>query len=109
MRAGQLRHRITLETRTTVPDDMGGNTVAYVVAAVLWADVVKDTTSRQLVEARKLNAKASHRVTLRHRAVDPVSQRFVYGGEVLDILTADDPDGTRVQLVCICEASTDGN
>lgn len=100
MKAGALRHRIDLQTRSDSVDEIGQPSTTWTSTAFLWGDV------RYLTGLGALKAGADVSVSkctirLRHRAIN-AGQRIVYGNEVFDI-QAVLPDGKReyIDLVCM--------
>ena len=86
MRAGNLRHRITIQLKTEVSDGMGGMTTTYPEKdwAEVWASVVP-LRGTELIEAMKLGGKVSHKMEMRYRrqlysliAPSPVVKRLYW-------------------------------
>ena len=100
MKAGQLRHRVILQTRVATVDDIGQPSTSWLTTATVWADVrylsglstIKSGADVSLVKCS---------IRTRYRAVN-AGQRIVYGNEVFEI-EAVLPDGKReyVDLVCV--------
>lgn len=65
MKAGQLRHLITIEQPTETRDSMGGTITVWVPFATLWA-AVEPISGREYFAADKVNAEESHRIRIRH-------------------------------------------
>jgi SPP1 family predicted phage head-tail adaptor len=65
---GYLRHRVTLETPTTVPDGEGGFTETWAVLGLRIPAAVEPATARELerVAANTVTTTASHLVTIRY-------------------------------------------
>ena len=87
MRAGQLRHRIAIQTKTEVSDGMGGMTVTwpekdwYKVWASVWP-----LRGEEPIEAMRLEGKVSHRIKIR------------YGAKVASLLSTL-PTAKRIYLI----------
>lgn len=71
MEAGKLRHRLEIQQATEVRDEQGGVRFDYLPlrvdgrAQVVWGSV-EPLRTRELLEAQKLEARLSHRITLRY-------------------------------------------
>ena len=86
MRAGTLKQRIVVQTKTEVSDGMGGATVTFPEKdwVEVWASVIP-LRGEELVEAMKLEGKVTHRIDMRYRrelysllAPSPVVKRIYW-------------------------------
>lgn len=96
---GDLRYQIDL-IQPGVGDGYD-TTPATTVASGVWANV-EDLSGLELVRAQMISAKATHRVTIRYRAVS-TSMQVVFGSRTFDIqgiLDVGKPRGTWLQLLC---------
>jgi SPP1 family predicted phage head-tail adaptor len=99
---GAMRRRLTIEAPVEVPDAAGGVVRSFATVAAVWAEVTFEGGTERS-RAGRLEQAGSYRVTLRWRAGINAGMRFVDGAQVLEILTAGDPDGDRRRLVCRCQ------
>jgi len=60
-----LRHRVTFERQTRVPDGAGGWTEAWTAERTCWAKVVP-LSGRERLRAMQLEHPVSHRITVRY-------------------------------------------
>lgn len=89
MRAGKLRHSVTIEQLS------GG---AWASLATVYANVVAlDTT-----EAKALALSVTHRIEIRHRSDVTAKMRVLSGSQHLYIEAALDPDGRSRELHLMC-------
>ena len=100
MKAGQLRHRVAIQSRLEVVDEIGQPSTSWLTVATVWADV------RYLSGLSALKAGADVSVSkcsirMRQRAVN-AGQRIVYGNEVFEI-DAVLPDGKREYVDAVCK------
>lgn len=102
MRSGSLRVRAQLQRRVPVDDGAGGSTISYATVTGVWLGV-STQLGRELVEAKKLNARVSHFVTTRYRSDITPDMRLVFGSTVLDIKFIGDPTHQRQSLNLLCE------
>jgi SPP1 family predicted phage head-tail adaptor len=67
MRAGELRHRITIRKPILgEPDEQGTRSRRFVDVCTVWA-AIEPLTGREAQNARTFSATATHTVTIRHR------------------------------------------
>jgi len=68
MRAGNLRHRLTIQLKTETADGMGGFVDTYPEKywTEVWAGVVP-LRGVELIEAMKLGGKVTHKMEMRYR------------------------------------------
>ena len=65
MQAGRLRFRLELERPVQVRDDIGGVRQDWETVTTVWGDITP-LKGRELEAAQKLEARASHTITLRY-------------------------------------------
>jgi SPP1 family predicted phage head-tail adaptor len=71
MRAGKLRHLLQIQLPTNVRDDIGGVRQEWSTLTTVWGDV-EPLRGRELEVAKQIEARISHKITLRYRAtVEP--------------------------------------
>lgn len=106
MRAGQLRHLVTLQRETTADDTAAGVTTTWVDVAVRHAEIVT-AAGREFFEMKRQIPELTHQVRLRHGPAAAVGVapglRFLHGAIVLRIRAAMDPDGRRREMLCFCQ------
>lgn len=103
MRAGQLRHRIELQSLVTTADAIGQPSTAWSTVATVWADVLYVSgLSAIKADADVSVAKASIRV--RYMAVSPAQQ--VKHGNTVFAIEAVLPDAKRTYVDLACKVVT---
>lgn len=106
MKAGELRHRVTIQQRVTGQDEYGQPLNTWQDMATVWAKI-EDLTGREYFSAQQIpTAQVSTRATIRWRADVKPEMRLVHGSRVLDIKAVLDPDGRRRQLQLMCQEVT---
>lgn len=65
--AGELRHRVTLQTAATAADAGGGGSVTWSNTATVWA-MVEPLSAREQFHADQLRSPISHRIIMRYRS-----------------------------------------
>lgn len=100
MRAGNLRHRIAIQTNTPSVDAYGQPVEGWATVATVWAEVVM-LSGRELMAAQQVESQASVRVTIRRRDVD-ARQRVSWDGRLFGVeAIIHDPSNRRTtQLLC---------
>lgn len=102
---GTLRDRVQLFSRQTTSDAGGGHETAYVPLASVWARVTH-RSDRHLAYGDGRAEAASHIVVIRFRADLKVGDRIVYRGRKLAVRSAEDINGRRAYLSCLCKETT---
>ena len=98
MKAGQLRHRVAIQSRLEVVDDIGQPSTSWLTTATVWADV-RYLSGLSAIKSGADVSLTKCSVRMRHRAVN-AGQRIVYGDEVFEI-DAVLPDGKREFVDCV--------
>lgn len=99
---GELRHRITIEHMTKVPDGHRGFTETWATFATVWARV-QPVSSREYFFAQGENTEITHFVTIRYLAGIKADMRIRFGGSVLTIEGPPinvDARGAFMELMC---------
>ena len=88
MRAGTLRHRVSIQIQTGTPDGLGGETLAWSnvsglssVPAAIWP-----LSSRESLDAMKLESVVSAKVRIRYTSGITSKHRIVFGTRIFNIL-----------------------
>lgn len=106
MRAGTLRHQVTLQTVTETRDADGGVVETWADTATLWA-AVEPLRGREYFSAKALQAEVTTRIRLRYRAAVVPKQRvtWVDGSttHTYDVLEVIEPDTRRRELALMCK------
>ena len=106
MRAGRLRHRVTIQGLTTTPNSYGEPVETWTNLATVWGEVTPLISQTREVFAQASEqrvARQTMNVRLRYRAdITPATSRVVWGSHVLEVEAVFDPDGRRAKLDLIC-------
>jgi len=102
MRAGRLRHRLTIQSPVNAQDEYGAKTqYAWVDEATVWGSV-EPLRGRELVEAGREAAEVTTRIVIRYRTDVGPECRVVWGTRVYDVLSAINVEERDRQLELIC-------
>lgn len=105
VRAGRLRHRVSVEELVSALDSDGATEEAWVTFA--WpvpADIVA-LSGRELIAAQAVQSKVSTRIKIRHLPGLKASMRIVHRGEIYNIEgPIPDPDSRIRFITLICSS-----
>ncbi|MCP4704012.1 MAG: phage head closure protein [candidate division Zixibacteria bacterium] len=100
MRAGQLRHTISIQEQTDVADGMGGFTTSWAdisgmdaIPAAIWP-----LSAKESIEAMKLELVVSHKIRIRYRSGITAKNRILFGSRVFDVVSLINNDERNISL-----------
>jgi len=93
---------MTLQREQLSPDGGGGGDLAWSNIATV-SGSIKPLTSYVQLRGMQLEAKVSHRITIRHRAGITAKDRVAFDGRVFNIRAAIDPDERKHFLDLLVE------
>lgn len=82
--AGELRERVTIQTKTRTRDAMGGYVESWTDTATLWA-LVRPMSGGERAQAGQQQSAADYKVVIRYRSGITPQQRLVWRGTPLNI------------------------
>lgn len=100
MRAGSLRHRLTLEEATEAHNSRGEPIHTWGEVANVWAEIVP-LSGREGFAAAQMYASATHRIRIRYRAGVVPKMRFTKGVRVFEIDAVLNTDERNREMICI--------
>lgn len=102
MQAGTLRHRVEIQEPMESRDDIGGVTQVWQTRASVWAHI-EPLQGREVLEAQSIEARLSHRITVRGRLVLDLRWRLVWQGRRFYLYSVRDLDERhrRVQALAM--------
>ncbi len=106
MRAGTLRHSITIEKATETRDSFGAVSVSWATYATLRARKAV-SGGREFVAAQQLRSEISALFVCRYQPGVSPKMRLNHGGVYYDILSANDPTGMGRELQLLCKSAGD--
>ena len=113
LRAGTLRHRITLQQRSTAQDSVGGQSVTWSDVATVWASI-EPSGGKELMAAQAMNIGIPSTITMRWQSLfsNPkalAAMRVIYGSRLFNIHASNNPEERNRVLVLLCsEGLNDG-
>lgn len=103
MRAGQLRHKVTLQDLGTRSDDgFGGGTIATVDTADVWASI-EPLTGQERLQAGQFDTSITHRIRMRYYPGLRPHWQVKFGTRVFDIKSVADLEERRREVELMCE------
>lgn len=102
MRAGLLRHRVTIESPPTTQDSHGQVTGAWVPFVSCWASI-SPLAGRELIAARSVESGVSHVVRIRYRSGITSGMRVNFDGRYFNIIAVRNLDERNRETVLDCE------
>jgi SPP1 family predicted phage head-tail adaptor len=100
MRAGQLRHRLTVQQGVVSGQNAAGEDIkTWTEVGTFWCRI-EPLQGREAGEAQQRWAEARHKITMRKQpgvTLQP-KMRGIWGSRTLDILDVEDPGGIRPSL-----------
>jgi SPP1 family predicted phage head-tail adaptor len=102
IRAGELRSRLTLQSKAETGDGQGGSTKAWADAGTVWGKKVPTDASGDTLEAGQTVSRRRYTLTIRRRAGVSSAMRLIDGAQVLEILSVGDSDDFLDGLTLEC-------
>ena len=102
MAIGSLRNRLTIQAESPSVDGLGGQARAWTDVATLWGRVEPLKGSEHL-RGMQLEARISHRITIRHRDGVTARHRVLLGSRAFNIRAVIDREERGRWLELLCE------
>ena len=100
MRAGQLRHTVSIQEQTDTSDGMGGFTTSW--ADISGMDAVKAAiwplSARESLDAMKLELVVTHKIRIRYRSGITEKNRILFGSRTFNIVSLIKNDERNISL-----------
>lgn len=100
MQAGTLRHRVEIQVPVEARDDIGGVTQTWQVVGQAWAHI-EPLQGREVFEAQSLEARLSHRITLRGYFTLDTRWRLVWQGRPFQLYSLRNLDERQRTIVAL--------
>jgi len=82
--AGDLRHRITIQTHTETRDAIGGVVKTWISSSKRWGSI-RPLSGQELVSAKQVDPKVSHKIVIRYQEGLTTDQRLLNNSRVFNI------------------------
>ena len=83
-RAGCMRNRVSIQSRTESRDAHGGIAETWATTALAYADI-QPIRGREFFSAEAVNSDVTHKVTIRYREGITPQMRVLFGSRALNI------------------------
>lgn len=98
---GEMRQRVTLQTRTVtrvegIPEE------SWATVATVWA-AVSDISGKEYFQAQAVQSEVTTRIKIRYRTGITPSMRVLYGSRVFQILSVIDKDERHRVMELMCK------
>ena len=102
MKAGTLRHRVTIQAPSlAAASEFGDQATTWADVATVWAEIAP-LSGRELLAAQAAQHEATARITMRYRADITTAMRIVAGSTVYDIHHVPPVRGKANELALLC-------
>ena len=102
MRAGRLRHRVTLQSQTRVASITGELIPSYQDEVTVSAEVL-ETRGREYLTSNEAHAEITVKITIRYRTDIGPTWRVIFGSRIFDIKHVVDLMGRHRTLELMCK------
>lgn len=106
MKAGDLRHRITIQIPRISVNDFGESIKTFVTWKTVWAAIEPDTGNTTYA-AKQLNANADGKIRIRHVEGLLPTMRIYYSGRYFSILSFYQPQEVNDQIIILYKEALD--
>lgn len=103
MKAGALRHRLTLQRAGETMSPKGSNVTKSWTEVDIVAARVSPVSGRERREASATVADVTHEIEIRHRDDVTPKMRGIYDGRTFNIESVIRPDERRIRLLLQCK------
>ena len=101
MKAGSLRHRVTIQQLTITQGTAGEVIEGWSDVATVYA-AVEPLSGREFWQAQQVAAESQIRVRIRYRAGLDTTMRVIHDVRTLEILSIVDPEERHAELQLMC-------
>lgn len=98
MRAGKLRHAITIQRKSVTTDEYGGPVESWADVATVAASV-EPMAGRELANAQTVNAEITTKITMRYLSGVLASDRITFEGKFYNLQSVVDPEMKHRTLI----------
>lgn len=102
MRAGTLRHRLTIKTVALAKDSFGGTTETETTLATVWGSL-EPISGRELVLAQQTQAEVTHKAIVRYLPGLTPDDVLYFGTRKFQILAVINAGERSIQMELLCK------
>ena len=101
MKAGKLRHRVTIKTPLREDNRVGEPIITYVGSETRWASI-RTLTEKEVVNSAQVQRLSTHELKLRYTDQIKTDCRLVYKSRVFEIDSIINVDERNRELLVMC-------
>ncbi len=102
IRAGKLRHRVTIQQKSVTRNTFGEEVVTWQDVATVWA-AIEPLRGREFFESQQINAEVTTQITIRYRDGIAPEMRIIYNSKIYDIQAAINTEERDKELILLCK------
>ena len=107
MRAGKLRHKVTIQDYTESQDSYGAVTKTWSDYATIWASI-EPVRGREFWDSKQINAEITAKITIRYLSGITPKMRIKYGARIFEIISVINPEERNKELQLMVKESVNG-
>lgn len=100
MKAGKLRHRITIQNPVETTNDVGDVTTTWEDFATVWAEIIP-LSGREYWESKQVNSEVTGKIRIRYLAGVTPKMRAKFGDRIFNIEAVINPEEKNIELVLL--------
>ena len=101
-RAGDFRHKITIQLQNTTRDTSGHPVPSPITFATVWAQITP-LMGRELFSAQQVHAETTHKIKIWHLAGVTATMQIAYGSRTFAIESIINPEEVNEILILNCK------
>ncbi len=101
MRAGELRHRITIKSKSAARDDYGQETITWTTFATVWG-FIRPSNGREYIAGEQVDAAIDTDIKIRYLAGVLPSMQAVWGSHTYEIVGPPNFDRRLQEMHLMC-------
>jgi len=105
MRAGQLRHRITIQSVGSSYDDYGDLSNSWSTLATVWASISPISGKEERI-ADQMQGVETHSIKIRYRSGVTAQNRILFGSRTFEIMSVKDWNERNVFIEILAKEVT---
>ena len=102
MRAGELRNRITIQSKTVVQNTFGEEDITWTEFATVWA-AIEPLRGREFLDAQMASAEVTTKITIRQRDGISPEMRVVHGSIIYNIRAVIHVETRQREMQLMCQ------
>lgn len=102
MRAGELRQRITIQSKTVVQNSFGEEDITWTDLATVWA-AVEPLRGREFLDGRMITAEITTRIRIRKMDGISPEMRVVFGSKIYDVIAVVHVEEREREIHLMCQ------